>query len=135
MVKVYYDKRSASSQRALDWFQKYNIKVEQIKICEIKKEDLIQLLSFSDEGINEIIKRPTKNSLETKQKVEFLMGLPLEQGYRFLTYHYEILQTPIIIDKGKYLIGYNEEEIRKFLPNSYRQAKKRRASRCFKTSF
>lgn len=125
MIKVYYDKRGTSSRRALAWFKKYNIEVEKINICDIQKKDLIQMLSFSNEGIPEILKRSTKSSLETKQKIAFLMGLPLEQGYRFLTCHPEVLQTPIIIDRGKYLVGYNEEEIRKFLPKAYRQVKKR----------
>lgn len=124
MIKVYYDKRSTSSRRALDWFKKYNIKVDQINICDIQKEDLIQILSISEGGLSEVLKRARKCSAETKCKIDFFMELPLEEGFRFLSYHPEVLQTPIIIDRGKYLIGYNAEEIRMFLPRAYRQVKK-----------
>lgn len=124
MVKIYCDTRGTSSRRALAWFKKYNIEVDQRRIGEIRKEDLIQLLSISEEGLSEILKRSGKCSSETKSKIDFFMELPLEEGFRFLSYHPEILQAPIIFDENKYLIGYNSEEIRKFLPQSYRRVKK-----------
>lgn len=124
MVKIYCDTRCTSSRRALAWFKKYNIEVDQRRIGEIRKEDLIQVLSISEEGLSEILKRSGKCSSETKSKIDFFMELPLEEGFRFLSYHPEVFQTPIIFDEKKYLIGYNSEEIRKFLPQSYRRVKK-----------
>ena len=38
-----------------------------------------------------------------------------------VVFHPYVLQTPIIIDGNNYLIGYNEDEIRKFLPKEYRR--------------
>lgn len=39
----------------------------------------------------------------------------------FLLNHTELLKTPILIDKNKLMIGFNAEEIRKFIPKNRRK--------------
>nr|WP_285004996.1 ArsC/Spx/MgsR family protein [Lactococcus garvieae] len=47
--------------------------------------------------------------------------LSFNEALDFVLSHPYVLQTPIIIDGKNYLIGYNEDEIRKFLPKEYRR--------------
>ncbi|MFQ6324407.1 ArsC/Spx/MgsR family protein [Lactococcus garvieae] len=44
--------------------------------------------------------------------------LSFNEALDFVLSHTYILQAPIIIDGNNYLIGYNEDEIRKFLPKN-----------------
>lgn len=50
-----------------------------------------------------------------------LESLSLYKGLDLLRRHTELLITPLILEGKKSLIGYNSEEIRKFLPQTYRK--------------
>lgn len=39
----------------------------------------------------------------------------------FILKHTELLKTPILIDKNKLMIGFNAEDIRKFIPKNRRK--------------
>ncbi|WP_285046974.1 ArsC/Spx/MgsR family protein [Lactococcus petauri] len=121
MIKVYYRGSCGSSRRAFSWFEKYNIGVQKYQISKINRTDLVKLLQLSEEGINDIVKRPGKSSIEVKEALKYMEILSFNDALNFIISHPYILQTPIIMDKHSYLIGYNEDEIRKFLPKEHRR--------------
>ena len=49
-----------------------------------------------------------------------LNKLTFKEALAFATEHPECLITPIIIGKNKMLVGYNEVEMRKFIPRYLR---------------
>lgn len=121
MIKVYYRGSCGSSRRAKEWFKKYGIEIQEYRISQLHHEDLLKLLTLSSDGIEEILKRPGKSSTLNNNLINDLMILSFSEALDFILFHKEILQTPIILDGKNYLIGYNEEEIRKFLPKTYRR--------------
>lgn len=121
MIKIYYRGGCGSSHRALDWFYKYGIEVDKCKLSEITKEDLLKVLSLSDTGMDSIVKRPGKSKTEVQKTLHHISNMTFNDALDFLTVQREVLQTPIILDEKACLVGYNEEEIRKFLPKEYRR--------------
>lgn len=90
-------------------FEKYNIEVEKQQISKMTRSDLIKLLQHSDEGLKAIVKHPGKSSSEVKEALDFILSHPY------------VMLTPIIMDGNNHFIGYNEDEIRLFLPKEYRR--------------
>lgn len=121
MIKVYYRGSCGSSKRALAWFDKYNLEVECHQISKMHREDLITLLRFSEEGLKDIVKRPGKSSSEVKKALQYMEHLSFNEALDFLLAHPYLLQTPIIMKEKHHLIGFNEDEIRIFLPKDYRR--------------
>lgn len=121
MIKVYYRGSCGSSQRTLSWFEKYNMDVEKLQISKMTRNDLVKILQLSDEGLKDIVKCPGKSSSEVRDALKYMELLSFNEALDFLISHPYVLQTPIIIGKHNYLIGYNEDEIRKFLPKEYRR--------------
>ena len=121
MIRIYYRGSCFSSKRAFAWFEKYNIHVEKKRISKLDKKELIELLSLSNEGLKEILKSAGRSSKGVQELIDRVMGLSFNESLDFLIAHPEILQTPIIMGDNKLLIGYNEDEIRQFLPKEYRR--------------
>ena len=121
MIKVYYRGSCGSSRRAFSWFEKYNMDVQKYQISKITRTDLVKLLQLSEEGINDIVKRPGKSSAEVRGALKYMELLSFNDALNFIISHPYVLQTPIIMDEHSCLIGYNEDEIRKFLPKEYRR--------------
>ncbi|QQC73877.1 ArsR family transcriptional regulator [Lactococcus garvieae] len=121
MIKVYYRGSCGSSRRAFSWFEKYNLNVQKQQISKITRNDLVKLLQLSDEGLKDIVKRPGKSSSEVRDALKYMELLSFNEALDFLISHPYVLQTSIIMDKHNHLIGYNEDEIRKFLPKEYRR--------------
>lgn len=121
MIKIYYRGSCGSSRRAISWFEKYNIGVQKHQISKMTRNDLVKLLKHSDEGLIDILKRPGKSSTEVKDALRHMELLSFNEALDFLLSHPYVLQTPIIMDERDHLIGYNVDQIRKFLPKEYRR--------------
>ncbi|MEY8538198.1 ArsC/Spx/MgsR family protein [Lactococcus muris] len=121
MIKIYYRGSCGSSRRAFSWFEKYDIHVEKKRVSRLDKKELIQLLSFSNEGLKEILKSSDRSGKAVQKSLDHIMGLSFNESLDFLIAHPDIFQTPIIMGDNKLLIGYNEDEIRQFLPKEYRR--------------
>lgn len=121
MIKIYYRGSCGSSRRAFSWFEKYNIDVQKQQISKMTWNDLVKLLQYSDAGLKDIVKRSGKSSSEVKDGLKYMEHLSFNEALNFLISHPYMLQTPIIMSGHCHLIGYNEDEIRKFLPKEYRR--------------
>ncbi|WP_431734211.1 ArsC/Spx/MgsR family protein [Lactococcus garvieae] len=95
--------------------------VQKNQISKMTRNDLVKLLQLSDKGLKDIIKRPRKSCSEVRDAITYMELLSFNEALDFVLSHPYVLQTPIIIDGKNYLIGYNEDEIRKFLPKEYRR--------------
>lgn len=121
MIEIYYRGSCHSSQKALAWFEKYELDILKRQISKITKKDLMILLELSDEGLKDIVKRPIKSSTKVKKALDYINSLSFDEALDYILSHPHVLQTPIIIHGNNHLIGYNEDEIRKFLPKEYRR--------------
>lgn len=121
MVKAYYRGSCNSSKQAFLWFEKYGINIEKIRMSKVSKEDLMRALSLNDKGIEGIVKRKSRISRGNKEQLSEIESMTLSEALDFLTKNTQLLQTPIIIEDNKALVGFNIDDIRQFLPKEYRR--------------
>lgn len=118
MVIIYYNKSDASSKRVLKWMDIHQIVYQSYPIKKISKKDLVKILSMTEKGVEEILKKNC--SFQNQEKIKKLYKMNMNDGLCYLTIHPELLCTPIIFSDNKILIGYNEVEIRQFIPRAKR---------------
>lgn len=121
MITIYYRKPCSSSKRALSWFKAQHLDFQAKDIRQISIHEIYNLLPLTDAGIESIVKSKNKGSTATKRKLEVLENLSFKEGIIYLKQHSELFQTPLVIEGNKYLVGFNHEEIRKFIPKISRR--------------
>lgn len=123
MIKVYSTSRSDKrAVKAFIWLDNHNLDYEILTKNNLNDKILIKLLSLSDKGFDEILVSKTKigengrkffelidDNITTLKMIEIILKNPT------------VLKTPIIFDEKRYLVGYNGEEIRMFLPRTSRK--------------
>lgn len=124
MITLYYGTSDISSKRAKRWFEETGIEVQMKKIKEMSKEDLSQILFLSEKGFSDILKN-NKISTHTEELLGKFEGLSFNEALYFVLEHLELLRLPLIFDMHRLMIGYNDDEIRQFIPQSYRRVKLR----------
>ncbi|MBT2682171.1 transcriptional regulator SpxA [Bacillus sp. ISL-37] len=119
MVTLYITSSCASCRKAKAWLQEHqidfierNIVSEPLTVDEIKS-----ILRLTEDGTEEII---STNSKTYKQLDMDIDSLPLNQLYELIRRNPQMLRRPIIHDHKRLQVGYNEEEIRSFLPRKLR---------------
>ncbi|WP_419887821.1 transcriptional regulator SpxA [Neobacillus niacini] len=119
MVTLFTTPSCGSCRKAKAWFEKHqidyierNIIAEPLTIDEIKS-----ILRLTEEGTDEIISTTSKVFQELNVDIE---SLPLNALYNLITNNPKMLRRPIMLDEKRLQVGYNEDEITRFLPRRLR---------------
>jgi regulatory protein spx len=119
MVTLYVTSSCGSCRKAKAWLQEHqidfierNIVNEPLTVSEIKS-----ILRLTEDGTDDIISKNSKTYQQLNVDIE---SLPLNQLYDLIIKNPQMLRRPIILDHKRLQVGYNEEEIRSFLPRSLR---------------
>lgn len=119
MVTVFTTPSCGSCRKAKAWFEEHqidyierNIIANPLTIDEIKS-----ILRLTEEGTDEIISTNSKVFQELNVDIE---SLPLNALYKLIINNPKMLRRPIIIDEKRLQVGYNEDEISRFLPRRLR---------------
>ncbi len=89
-------------------------------------EEIKEILRMTEDGTDEIISTRSK----TFQKLDVnLDTMPLQDLFKLIKENPGLLRRPIIIDEKRLQVGYNEDEIRRFLPRKVRTYQLREAQR------
>lgn len=81
---------------------------------------------MTEDGTDEIIS--TRSKIFQKLDVD-LDALPLQQLFELIQQNPGLLRRPIILDEKRLQVGYNEDEIRRFLPRKVRTFQLREAQK------
>ncbi|MGC9615681.1 transcriptional regulator SpxA [Staphylococcus pasteuri] len=128
MVTLFTSPSCTSCRKAKAWLQEHdipyterNIFSERLTIDEIKL-----ILKMTEDGTDEIISTRSK----TYQKLNVdIDSLPLQDLYSIIQDNPGLLRRPIILDDKRLQVGYNEDEIRRFLPRKVRTFQLQEAQR------
>jgi regulatory protein spx len=120
MITLYYDLSSTSCKQALTWLKKHEIEYEMKRISKISDVDLMSVLSLTENGFSDILKRPSRVNAQSREELKKIEMMNFTDGIRFISYHTHLLKTPIIFENNKLTIGYNAENMRIFLSRDYR---------------
>lgn len=124
MINLYLSPSCTSCRKARVWFNNYGVPFEEHNILTqpMTAEDLKSILAKTENGTEDIIS--TRSKVFQKLNVD-VDELTMNQLISLISEHPSLLRRPIIVDEKRMQIGFNEDEIRAFLPRSYRQAELR----------
>ncbi|KRN53638.1 arsenate reductase [Pediococcus damnosus] len=89
-------------------------------------DEIKSILRMTENGTEEIISKRSK----VYQKLNVnLDELPLQKLFELIQKNPGLLRRPIILDEKRLQVGYNEDEIRRFLPRDVRAYELREAQR------
>lgn len=120
MVDLYVSPSCTSCRKAKAWLEKHDIPFKERNIFSepLSKEELTQILRMTENGTEEIISTRSRafQNLEVN-----LDDLSIDELLDLVEANPSLLRRPIIMDDRRLQVGYNEDEIRRFLPRKVRR--------------
>lgn len=112
---------STSCRKARDWLRDNQIPFRErnMRIDPLSVEELKQLLQLTYNGIGDLISTKSK-VYEDLDLADRLDNISLSEAIDLLSQHPDLLRRPIIFDRRRLLCGFNQEEIRMFIPHERR---------------
>ena len=126
MLTIYLSPSCTSCRKAHAWLQEYKIPFIERNIIKQppNKVEINEILSLTQKGTEDIISTRSK----AFQDLQINMNeLSMHQLYDLIQEHPEILRKPILVDERRIQIGYNESEIRQFVPREVRETELKEA--------
>ncbi|AYE53434.1 transcriptional regulator Spx (plasmid) [Priestia megaterium NCT-2] len=126
MINLYTTTSCASCRKAKSWFEKNGIDYIERNISKdpLTVDEIKSILRMT-EGTDEIISARSKIFKELNIDLD---ALSLQELYKLLRNHPTMIKRPIIQDEKKLQVGYQEEEIRAFIPRRLRAFTSRKAA-------
>ncbi|WP_285022945.1 Spx/MgsR family RNA polymerase-binding regulatory protein [Lactococcus garvieae] len=127
MIKVYTVMACSSCKKAKEWLANHGLEFEEINLItdKIDPEDFLKIFSLTENGTEEIIS--TRSRAYKRLSLDF-ERLSLYELVKIIEENRTLLRRPLILDDKRLQVGYNEDDIRKFLPRSVRRVERLEAS-------
>ncbi|EKW99074.1 transcriptional regulator SpxA [Ligilactobacillus saerimneri] len=128
MVTLFTSPSCTSCRKARAWLEEHNIPYQERNIFAepLSKDEIKEILQMTEDGTEEIISQRSK----AYQKLNIdLDELPLKDLFDLIQNNPGILRRPIMLDEKRLQVGYNEDEIRRFLPRTVRAMELQEAQR------
>lgn len=119
MLKLYTSPSCTSCRKARAWLQEHQIPFVERNIFSepLTQDELKEILRMTEDGTEEIIS--TRSKVFQKLDID-LDELPLPELLKLIQENPGLLRRPIMIDEKRLQVGFNEDEIRRFLPREVR---------------
>lgn len=126
MVTLYTSPSCTSCRKARAWLKEHNIPYAERNIFSdpLSVDELKQILQMTEDGTEEIISTRSKVYQDLHVNID---DLSLKDLLDLVQRHPGLLRRPIIMDEKRLQVGYNEDEICRFLPHEVRALELRRA--------
>lgn len=118
-VTIYSQASCSSSRKALKWLKENNIDYKEKRITShpLTLAEFKEILSMTEDGTDEII---ATNSNDFKNLNIDIDQLSIQELYAIIQAHPRMLRSPILVDEKRIQVGYNEMDIRRFIPRKVR---------------
>ncbi|SEK28477.1 regulatory protein spx [Carnobacterium iners] len=128
MVTIYTSPSCTSCRKARAWLEENNITYKERNIFSepLNIPEIKSILRMTEDGTEEIISTRSKAFQELNIDLE---ELPLQDLFVLIQNNPGLLRRPIMVDEKRLQVGYNEDEIRRFLPREVRAIELLRAQR------
>ncbi|MBO0475451.1 transcriptional regulator Spx [Vagococcus sp. DIV0080] len=119
MLKLYTSPSCTSCRKARSWLQEHQIPFVERNIFSepLTQDELKEILRMTEDGTEEIIS--TRSKVFQKLDVD-LDELSLPALLKLVQENPGLLRRPIMVDDKRLQVGFNEDEIRRFLPREVR---------------
>ncbi|AYG00582.1 Spx/MgsR family RNA polymerase-binding regulatory protein [Lactococcus allomyrinae] len=120
MIKIYTVVACSSCKKAKEWLESHRMEYQEVNLLTdtISKEDFLEILSLTEGGTEDIISKRSRAYHRLNIDFENIM---LNDLIEIMDENRTLLRRPLIVDDKRLQVGYNEDEIRKFLPREIRQ--------------
>ena len=121
MIKIYTSPSCSSCRKVKKWFDDNKIPYSDKSIFSpsFSADDIKELIVKSENGTDDIIS--TRSKIVQEQNIDF-DSMKVSELIAFIKANPSILKRPIIVDDHRLQVGYNQEEIRTFIPRAKRLA-------------
>lgn len=122
MLKIYTISSCNSSKRAKNWLITHGVEFEEVdlRITKLKREEFNHVLSLTRLGTEEIFSKRNVVYQQLINEIDF-EALSIKDLFTKVQQNQMILKRPIMVNENNLQIGYNEDDIRKFLPRIVRE--------------
>ncbi|CAM4248572.1 MULTISPECIES: transcriptional regulator SpxA [Bacillales] len=119
MVTLFTSPSCTSCRKAKAWLQENEIPYTERNIFSepLTLEEVKAILRMTEDGTDEIISTRSKTFQKLNVDID---SLPMKELYTLIMENPGLLRRPIIMDEKRLQVGYNEDEIRRFLPRKVR---------------
>lgn len=119
MITIYTSPSCSSCRKAKKWLDKFDLeyKEKNLFVTPISEKEIKYILEQTENGTDDIISKRSKIISENNIDVD---DMTTQELIHFIQNNPSILKRPIIIEGHKLQIGYNEEDIRVFIPRELR---------------
>ena len=120
MVDLYVSPSCTSCRKAKAWLEEHEIPFKERNIFSdpLSKSEILQILRMTENGTEEIISTRSRAFRHLKLDLD---DLSLDKLLDLVDKDPSLLKRPIIMDDRRLQVGYNEDEIRRFLPRKVRR--------------
>ncbi|MFU2205616.1 Spx/MgsR family RNA polymerase-binding regulatory protein [Streptococcus pluranimalium] len=127
MVTLFLSPSCTSCRKARAWLEKHEVEYVEHNIITspLTQDELMSILSFTENGTEDIIS--TRSKVFQKLDID-VDDMSISQLIELIASNSSLLRRPIIMDTKRMQIGFNEDEIRAFLPRDYRKQELRQAT-------
>lgn len=115
MIHLYVAPSCISCRNARTWLEDHHIdyQIHHLLSEPLSDLEIKHILYLTESGVFELISPLTRAYKELEVEVE---TLPLRTLYDLIRTYPGMLRKPIVFDERRLVIGYNEDELRCFLP-------------------
>ena len=119
MVTLYTTPSCTSCRKARAWLEQHQIPYTERNIFSepLSLQEIKDILRMTEEGTEDIVS--TRSKAYSDLNIE-ISEISLNDFYRIVQEQPGLLRRPIMIDEKRLQIGFNEDEIRRFLPREVR---------------
>lgn len=120
MITLYTTTSCTSCRKARAWLLEHELPFVERNIFAdpLNKEELLEILRLTKNGTEDIIS--TRSRIYQKLNMDF-DELKLDELLALLEKHPDLLRRPIVMDKKRLQIGFNEDDIHQFIPRNVRK--------------
>ena len=119
MIRLYTAPGSQSCRKAKLWLTNRHMDFVEKNILStsLQEDELREFLERSENGTDYIVSRRSKVFQQSNLDFD---GMSTHELIQFIQKNPAILKRPIIMDEKRFLVGYNDDEIRAFIPKEQR---------------
>jgi regulatory protein spx len=124
MIRLYINTASGSCVKAKEWLSARGLEFEALDLrrTKIPEKEFHHLLSLTENGLEDVLSPRSVAYNNLIQQMD-IGALSMHELLMYIHKDQTILRRPLIFDEKRLQVGYNEEEIRRFLPRDIRKVK------------